>query len=87
MINHKPAKTNLPVLTQLCKLIPSHLTASLAKKHGIDKQARTFSAWSHVVSLLFAQLTHATGLNLKRKMGVFFKPHWLRSLIFHFVRR
>jgi NDP-sugar pyrophosphorylase family protein len=24
---------------------------------------------------------------LKRKMGVFFKPHWLRSLIFHFVRR
>jgi hypothetical protein len=40
MINHKPAKTNLPVLTQLCKLIPSHLTASLAKKYGIDKQAR-----------------------------------------------
>lgn len=37
-------------------------TASIAKKHGIDKQARTFSAWSHVVSLLFAQLTHATGL-------------------------
>ena len=63
MTNHKPAKENLPILTQLCKLMPSHLTASLAKKHGIDKQARTFSAWSHVVSLLFAQLTHATGLN------------------------
>ena len=27
------------------------------------------------------------GIDLKRKMGVFFKPHWLRSLIFHFVRR
>jgi hypothetical protein len=27
-------------------------TASLAKKHGIDKQARTFSAWSQVVTLL-----------------------------------
>src|SRR3981081_3932297 len=25
--------------------------------------ARTFSAWSHVVSMLFAQLTHAIGLN------------------------
>ena len=59
MTNHKPAKVNLPILTQLCKLIPSHLTASLTKKHGIDKQARTFSAWSHVVSLLFAQLTRA----------------------------
>src|SRR3984893_10958131 len=25
--------------------------------------ARTFSPWSHVVSMLFAQLTHAIGLN------------------------
>jgi hypothetical protein len=25
--------------------------------------ARSFSAWSHVVSMLFAQLTHAIGLN------------------------
>jgi hypothetical protein len=25
--------------------------------------ARTFSAWSHVVALLYAQLTHAIGLN------------------------
>ncbi len=79
MINHKPAKANLPILTQLCKLIPSHLTASLAKKYGIDKQARSFSAWSHVVSLLFAQLTHATGLNdvcdaLRNH------SHWLGSL-------
>jgi hypothetical protein len=63
MTNRKPAGAKLPVLAQLCKLIPSHLTASLAKKHGIDKQARSFSAWSHVVTLLFAQLTHATGLN------------------------
>jgi hypothetical protein len=63
MTNRKPARAKLPVLAQLCKLIPSHLTASLAKKHGIDKQARSFSAWSHVVTLLFAQLTHATGLN------------------------
>ena len=63
MKNHKPAKAKLPVLAQVCKLIPTHLTAQLATKYGIDKQARTFSAWSHVVTLLFAQLTHATGLN------------------------
>lgn len=26
-------------------------------------RSRSFTPWSHVVSLLFAQLTHATGLN------------------------
>jgi len=62
MIN-KPTKAKLPVLTQLCKLIPPHLVNKIARKHGIDKQARTFTAWSHVVSLLFAQLTHSIGLN------------------------
>jgi hypothetical protein len=29
----------------------------------VDKKARTFSPWSHLVSLLYAQLTHAIGLN------------------------
>ena len=59
----KPTKSKLPVLTQLCKLIPPHLVSKIARKHGIDKQARTFTPWSHVVSLLFAQLTHSIGLN------------------------
>ena len=63
----KPAKTNLSVLGQACKLIPGHLVghlvAKLARKHGVDRRARTFSPWSHVVSLLYAQLTHAIGLN------------------------
>ena len=63
MKNNKPAKAKLPVFSQLCKLIPSHLVSKLARKHGIDKQARTFTPWSHVVSLLFAQLTHSIGLN------------------------
>lgn len=62
-MKNKPVKAKLPVLTQLCKLIPPHLVATLARKHGIDKQARTFTAWSHVVSLLFAQLSHSIGLN------------------------
>lgn len=63
MKNNKPAKATLPVFAQLCKLIPAHLVAKLARRHGIDKQARTFTPWSHVVSLLFAQLTHSIGLN------------------------
>ena len=29
----------------------------------MEDQARTFSPWSHVVSLLYAQLTHSLGLN------------------------
>ena len=59
----KPANSKFCVLAQLCKLIPGHLVGKLARAHGIDKQARKFSPWSHVVSLLYAPLTHATGLN------------------------
>ncbi len=51
------------MFAQLCKLIPPHLVPKLAREHGIDKQARSFTPWSHVVSLLFAQLTHSIGLN------------------------
>jgi len=35
----------------------------LARETGVDEQARTFLPWSQVVSLLFAQLAHAIGLN------------------------
>jgi len=58
-----PTKHYTSTLHQLCKLIPSHLTQKLAREHGVDRRARTFTPWSHVVSLLFAQLTHAIGLN------------------------
>src|SRR5213078_4305868 len=42
---------------------PAHLVPKLARATGVDQKARTFSAWSHVVALLYAQLTHALGLN------------------------
>jgi len=29
----------------------------------VEDQCRTFSPWSHVVSLLYAQITHGLGLN------------------------
>ncbi|MFV0535104.1 MAG: IS4 family transposase [Cumulibacter sp.] len=59
----KPAASKVPVLAQVCKLIPAGLVPKLARRHGLDKKARTFSPWSQVVALLYAQLTHAMGLN------------------------
>jgi len=53
----------MPIFRQLCNLIPSSLVREIAQKYGVDKKARTYTPWSHVVSLLFAQLTHAIGLN------------------------
>jgi Transposase DDE domain/Domain of unknown function (DUF4372) len=59
----KPAKVIGSVLGQLCKLIPGHLVANLCAQHHQGSQPRTFSSWSHVVSLLYAQLTHSISLN------------------------
>ena len=58
-----PAKFSLPILRQLCNLIPTHLVPKLARDHAVDERTRTYSAWSHVVTMLFAHLTHAIGLN------------------------
>ena len=57
----KPNKSNLAILKQICQLIPSHIVNKLAKKHGI--KPRKYSAWSHVVTLLYSQLSHALSLN------------------------
>jgi len=54
-------KSNLYALRQVCQLIPSHLVSKLARTHDI--RSRTFSPWSHVVSMLFAQLSSAISLN------------------------
>jgi len=54
---------NFSAFHQLCNLIPAFLVAQLARETGVNKLCRTFSAWSHVVSMLYAQLTHSIGLN------------------------
>lgn len=59
----RPSASKFSVLRQLCNLIPSHLVPKLARETGVDKTCRTFSAWSHVVAMLYAQLTHSIGLN------------------------
>ena len=64
MKNQKlPTGSKLTVLRQMSKYIPNHLVPQLARDYGVDDQARTFSPWSHVVSLCYAQLTHSIGLN------------------------
>jgi hypothetical protein len=60
---HKPTASKFSLLRQLCNFMPPHLVPRLARETGVEDQARTFSPWSHVVSLLYAQLTHSLGLN------------------------
>ena len=59
----KPAKHKYTVLQQICQLIPAFLVTKLSKTYGIDKQCRSFSPWSHVVSMLFVQIAHSLSLN------------------------
>ena len=51
------------ILGEICKFIPTHLVSRLAKDTGVQGKARTFSPWSHVVSLFYSQLSHALSLN------------------------
>jgi hypothetical protein len=59
----KPTAANFSLLRQLCNLIPNHLVPQLACEHVVEERSRTFRPWSHVVSLIYAQLTHSLGLN------------------------
>ena len=59
----KPTPGKFSLLRQLCNLIPSHLVPQLARDTGVAEKSRTFTPWSHVVSLLYTQFTHALGLN------------------------
>jgi hypothetical protein len=58
-----PTGSKFTILRQLCNYIPSHLVPKLAREPGVDEQWRTFSPWSHVVSLSYGQLAHSIGLN------------------------
>jgi hypothetical protein len=59
----RPSVGKFTILRQLCNLIPSHLVPKLARETGVDLLSRSFSPWSHVVAMLYAQLTHSIGLN------------------------
>jgi hypothetical protein len=59
----KPTRSQFNILRQICNLIPEHQVSKIARETGVEEKSRTFRPWSHVVSLLEAQLTHSIGLN------------------------
>ena len=59
----KPARKNVTVLKQISELMPRNLVPKLARRHGVDQRSRTFKPWSHVLSMIFAQVSHALSLN------------------------
>lgn len=59
----RPARHHLNVLGQLLKYIPRTIVSGAAARHGVEAKARTFSAWSHMASMIFVQLAHALSLN------------------------
>jgi hypothetical protein len=61
--NPVPAASKLNLLRQICNFIPEFLVSKIARQTQVDEKVRTFTPWSHVVSLLYAQLTHSIGLN------------------------
>lgn len=58
-----PARSKCSILRQICNFIPQHLVSKIARTSGVEDKSRTFKPWSHVVSLVYAQLTHSIGLN------------------------
>ena len=59
----KPTRSRFNILRQICNFIPPHEVSKIARTTGAEEKSRTFSPWSHVVSLLYGQLTHSIGLN------------------------
>jgi len=58
-----PARSKFTILRQICNYIPPFLVPQIARATGAEGKARTFTPWSHVVSLLYGQLSHSLGLN------------------------
>lgn len=58
-----PTRSKFSIFRQVCNFIPKHLVSKTARTTGAEDKSRTFTPWSHVVSLGYAQLTHSIGLN------------------------
>ena len=56
-----PTGHTMSVLAQITSWIPDRIIENLARKHRI--QTRSFSATSHVISMVYAHLAHALSLN------------------------
>ena len=56
-----PTRHAMSVLAQITSWIPDRIIENLARKHRI--QTRSFSATSHVISMVYVHLAHALSLN------------------------
>ena len=59
----KPARHKFTLLKQVIEIIPPYLVGKIARQCDVEKKVRSFSAWSHVVAMMFAHLSHALSLN------------------------
>jgi hypothetical protein len=59
----RPTPGQFNILRQICNFIPGHEVAKIARETGTEDKARGFSPWSHLVSMVYGQLTHSIGLN------------------------
>jgi hypothetical protein len=60
---NNPTRSQFTILRQICNLIPGQAVREAAARSGAQDKARSFTPWSHVVSMLFGQLAHSFGLN------------------------
>src|SRR5438128_3625631 len=58
-----PTGSQWNILRQICNFIPPQEVSKIARITGAEDKSRSFKPWSHVVSLVYAQLTHSIGLN------------------------
>ena len=65
----QPSRHQFTVQKQIVEHIPPNLVPKLARKHGVDKQSRKFTPWSHVNSMLFAQLSYALQSSVKTSIA------------------
>jgi hypothetical protein len=52
-----PTRSQFNILSQICNFIPPQEVSKIARATGAQDMSRTFKPWSHVVSLVYAQLT------------------------------
>ncbi len=74
-MKNQPTRSHVTVLKQLLNHISRGTVNRLARETGAEGKARTFKPFSHLSAMLFAQLSHAIGLNdvcdwLRLKQGV-----------------
>ena len=58
-----PTRTSVIALKQMLNLIPRGMINRHALATGVEAKARSFTVVSHLSAMLFAQLSHAMGLN------------------------